>query len=57
MKQVWLRKLINKMPYIRDPHTGVTFTIKEWEKEKIKRKEQMRREFLEEQNERNRNKL
>ena len=45
------------MPYIRDPHTGVTYTIKEWEKEKIKRKEQMRREFLEEQNERNRNKL
>lgn len=46
MKQVWLRRLINKMTaYIRDPYTGKTFEIEDWEQEKVKRKEQMQREW------------
>lgn len=33
--------------YIRDPFTGNTFTLKEWELEKQRRKEQMAREYHE----------
>ena len=34
--------------YMRDPFTGKTFTLKDWEVEKQRRKEQMAKEWWEE---------